>query len=226
MGFRFDTNRGKNMEKKNIVVLGGSFAPATKAHIETIVKTCEALDAKGILVPSSDEYVSRKMHKENQAHAEFYASYKKCRCLALNAVLQEYDPDREYLSIDHCELNHKSRYTIETLDYLAKQNPGKQIHFIMGAEKLSVFRRWKTADLLLSRYPVVVCPCRDMDAKSEIHKWFPDNADRFIILEKSPDLENISSTAVRKLVSEKDYKEVEKLTSPVTAAFLKEYFED
>ena len=52
--------------EKRIVVLGGSFNPPTKAHSKLLDTAIKQTDAEfGIFVPSSDNYVTRKMSKQS-----------------------------------------------------------------------------------------------------------------------------------------------------------------
>lgn len=212
--------------KKNIVVLGGSFAPITKAHMNLILASCKHLNARGILVPSSDDYVLRKLRRKKTPHAEFYASYNECRSPALHAILQEMDPEREYIEISHYELKQgkNSGHTLETLDYLSTRYKDSQIYFIMGAEKLKTFRKWKTADELLFHYPIVVAAGQGKEPEDEINTWFPEQKDRFVILTAFEDMDNISSTDVRTFVGFDYYTGVAHFTCKQTADFLKDHF--
>jgi nicotinate-nucleotide adenylyltransferase len=49
-------------------------------------------------------------------------------------------------------------YTIETLTYLAEKYPARRFTLIMGEDNLSTLHKWKNADELVKRYPLIVYP--------------------------------------------------------------------
>lgn len=52
-----------------VVVLGGSFNPPTIAHEKMLVQAINSINADlGLFVPSSHNYVARKMRKQNKEH--------------------------------------------------------------------------------------------------------------------------------------------------------------
>ena len=49
-------------------------------------------------------------------------------------------------------------YTIDTLTYLSEKYPSYQFQLIIGEDNLEAFPRWKNADQILDRYPLLVYP--------------------------------------------------------------------
>lgn len=153
---------------ENLVVLGGSFAPMTQAHGELLARTCRYLGnvtgrlTKGVFVPSSDAYVKRKLEKLGEPDSAFWSSWNAIRKEAAYGVMDCFHKD---LSIDTYELDNKDARgsTLKTLDYLARKHPGAEIYFILGADKLEVFQKWKTARDILSRYRILISPRDGVD---------------------------------------------------------------
>jgi nicotinate-nucleotide adenylyltransferase len=49
-------------------------------------------------------------------------------------------------------------YTIDTLAYLAEKYPARRFTLIMGEDNLSTLHKWKNAEELVKRYPLIVYP--------------------------------------------------------------------
>jgi len=106
------------MERKMIVVFGGSFNPPTVAHIELakqIIDKAENVE-KLIFVP-----VSTKYNKEGLASDEE-------RFNMLNTICNEY----ENLEVSSIELDSdRQLYTIETLKIIQEKYPNHEICFVI-----------------------------------------------------------------------------------------------
>ena len=82
-------------------------------------------------------------------------------------------------------------YTINTLDALGKEYPGRDFCLLIGADNWEKFDRWYKGDEILSRYGVIVYP-----RGNELVPQLPANA-----LWMPAELYDVSSTAVRKAVA-------------------------
>lgn len=49
-------------------------------------------------------------------------------------------------------------YTIDTLTWLAEKYPSRRFALIMGEDNLSTLHKWKNAEELVKRYPLIVYP--------------------------------------------------------------------
>lgn len=89
----------------------------------------------------------------------------------------------------------KPSYTIDTLTYLHEKYPDKTFSLILGGDNVPTLPKWKNSDLLLKRYKIYVYnrPGFDLGPLAEHENIF--------VLEAP--LLDISSTFIRKLISEK-----------------------
>jgi nicotinate-nucleotide adenylyltransferase len=49
-------------------------------------------------------------------------------------------------------------YTIDTMAYLTEKYPSRRFTLIMGEDNLTTLHKWKNAEELVKRYPIVVYP--------------------------------------------------------------------
>ncbi|MDR0419052.1 MAG: nicotinate-nucleotide adenylyltransferase [Prevotellaceae bacterium] len=76
------------------------------------------------------------------------------------------------IKVSDVEMNlPKPSYTIDTLDFLSKENPDKQFCIIMGADNLSNIEKWKSWEDILKKYPTYVYPRVGFDAMSLCKKY-------------------------------------------------------
>jgi len=138
----------------SIAVFGGSFNPPTIAHINLAKEILKKVDdvEKVIFVP-----VSTKYNKKGLAPDETRFS-----------MLQKICEKEEGLEVSNIELDSpKQPYTIETLKTLQKQNPEKEIYFILGTDNLKELHTWYKAEELLKKFKILVLK-RDNDNIEEI----------------------------------------------------------
>lgn len=88
----------------------------------------------------------------------------------------------------------KPSYTIDTLAYLEEKYSDKKFHLLMGSDNLEHLHKWKNADTLIERYPVIIYPRSDEYS-------IPSNNILLTIL-KAP-LLDISSTTIRARIKQK-----------------------
>lgn len=82
-------------------------------------------------------------------------------------------------------------YTIDTLTYLEEKYPENSFSVIMGSDSLQNIGKWKSGDVLMKRYHVLVYqrPGFEVDTSKDLK----------VVLLKAP-LLDISSTMIRKMV--------------------------
>jgi len=83
-------------------------------------------------------------------------------------------------------------YTIDTLTYLEEKYPENNFFVIMGSDSLQNIGKWKSGDLLLKRYPILVYQRPGFGV--------PEKVEKNTTLLKAP-LLDISSTMIRKMVA-------------------------
>ena len=49
-------------------------------------------------------------------------------------------------------------YTINTLNLLTEKHPNTKFHLLMGSDNIINIKRWKDADTIISKYPILVYP--------------------------------------------------------------------
>jgi len=114
-------------------------------------------------------------------------------------MLQLAIAENEKLKISDIEFHMPvPSYTIDTLNVLTAQYPDCQFSLIIGSDNALLFDRWKNAQEIIARFPVLVYPRRGYDFEKVAH-IYPQ-----MQLLSSP-FYDISSTEIRKnIVSEKD----------------------
>lgn len=83
-------------------------------------------------------------------------------------------------------------YTIHTLTYLHEKFPKHEFSLILGSDNLAGFHKWKNADQILSRYPLIVYP--RPGTPDEVYARFPN-----LRVVNAPCMD-ISSTFIRESV--------------------------
>lgn len=85
-------------------------------------------------------------------------------------------------------------YTIHTLTHLEEKFPTRTFSLILGADNLESFPKWKHAEVILERYPLLVYP-----RVGHTHNPYGDHAG--IHLVQAPVIE-LSSTMIRRFIRE------------------------
>lgn len=153
------------MEKT--VVLGGSFNPPTTAHLQLIRSAMEAINAcRGIFVPTSHDYVEKKMKRQKCAKDTLGDSIR----LEMLESLCRSDERLFTDSIQMRKVTDGSDY--EMLRAIRKDFPDSQIYLVTGSDKLYILPRWKEIDDLLREFRVLVAK-RGEDDLEEIKKVRP-----------------------------------------------------
>lgn len=217
---------------RNMVVLGGSFAPATKAHINILLHACKDLETKtgkptrGLLCPASDKYVFRKLTRQKEPDALFYSNFNHFRYHILTALLNKFDLERKTIRYCTNELNNPYIYgqTLETLDQLAKEYPDTNLYFLMGADKIQHCKKWSTIETLLSRHRIAVLPRNGIDITTQIETLFPKHTDRFCIL-SMPEPDDTSSTKIRRLAKQNAFDKIAALSCDTAAEIIEDYMQ-
>lgn len=141
---------------KRIAMIGGTFNPVTRAHVELgeIAKKELGADCQVLYVPAADRFLSSWKGMER---GEILSAEQRQRLLRL-AVEPE-----GHLCVD-CELTGVvSGRTVDTFLYL-KQCYGSdcQLYYVCGSDKLPELHRWYQAERLLELAQMLVIP-RDGD---------------------------------------------------------------
>ena len=176
--------QAKPENKKKIGILGGTFDPAHKGHIKI---SKEARKRFGIYK------IIWAITKKNP--------YKSESSLSLNERIQyakKINSKNTFIKVKFYEDIIKSNRTIDLIKYIQKKNKNTEIYFIMGADNLINFHKWKKSNLISS-----ICNILVFDRKGYRHKAWKSTAFKqlnkkglnFIKFKKV----NISSSQLRKI---------------------------
>lgn len=143
---------------KGICVLGGVFAPPTRAHLALIEAAIDMTGAEtGVLVPSSVAYM-RAWRADNLPPPAFLDAEHRL------GMLRAFIRDRANLRICEREMHMRDgAYTVDTLRELSREYDTRDVCFIIGADNLIKLDKWHNAGELLTDYRALVCARGDMD---------------------------------------------------------------
>jgi nicotinate-nucleotide adenylyltransferase len=134
----------KPIYTKNRVIglLGGSFNPAHSGHLHITRYALNKMKMDGVwwLVSPANPL----------KNADELAAYKT----RLQSARDMASDSRIHVS--DIESRLKTRYSIDTLRELARRFPGTRFVWLMGADNLAQFHRWRKWHKLFMRFPIVV----------------------------------------------------------------------
>jgi nicotinate-nucleotide adenylyltransferase len=170
-----------------IAVLGGSFDPVHRSHIQIARLALESFDLKKLFFVVA----YAPPHKNKQ-----YACVKdRVSMLKLAAS------NMQRTEISFYEIRkRKVVYSYQTLDYFQSLYLADEIYMIIGADSFLNLSTWKNIDYLTERYKFIIAK-RPGVRINERTKYL----DRCVFIDK--EIENISSTEIRKLMK-KDCRKV------------------
>ncbi len=195
-----------------IVVLGGSFNPPTTAHLELMRAAMEATGAaKGIFVPAAHSYVAKKMKK--QKHPGDVLS-EAIRVEALESMCGADDR----LSVSRIRMKSVGQgYDYEMMVSLQKENPGSELFFLVGGDKLNILSRWHRIDDFLKDFRILAAK-RGEDDFEKIREDMPYIAEHwnaFTIFPAPAEISGISSGDFRERLRVNDRTAKELVTEKV-----------
>ncbi|MBR4027144.1 MAG: nicotinate-nucleotide adenylyltransferase [Lachnospiraceae bacterium] len=180
-----------------IGLLGGSFDPIHNGHLYMAKKAYEQYNLDEVwLIPNG-----HAPHKDEDKMADAFHRLAMC-----NIAAEHFS----YLKVCDIEVkSEQSSYTYLTIQKLTNRYPQHEFYFIMGADSLDYFEKWKNPHIISSLCKILVIN-RDEFTESDlqqkiqhINQLFP--ADIFVVHCKKMD---ISSTEIRKSIEEnEEYKD-------------------
>ena len=173
-----------NSNKKRVGILGGTFDPAHKGHLSI---SREAKKKFGI------NKIIWAITKKNPFKDKSSLSLNK-RINFAKKITKEY----LFIKVKYFEDKIKSNRTVDLIKYIKKNNKNTDIYFIMGADSLINFHKWKNSDLISSICNILVFDRDRYKAKSlssRSFKKYSKKSLKFIKFNKV----NISSSKLRKI---------------------------
>lgn len=153
---------GSHISQDSVIVLGGSFNPPTLAHKTLITHALDVTDAgTGILVPSSNAYVTRKCARVGNrlVFTETERMY----------MLADLAKDDRRIQIKTIEFGDDGRgHTYRTMCRIQEFYAGQKCFFLMGADKLRIIPRWRDAERFLSEFGILAVARKGFDVRAAI----------------------------------------------------------
>ena len=177
----------QNLFKKNhkkIGILGGTFDPAHKGHLEI---------SKQAKKKYKLNYVIWAITKKNP-----FKKKSKIKLITRIKLAKKIIGINKFIKIKFYEEKIRSNKTIDLINYLKKSNKKLDIYFIMGADNLINFHKWHKWKLISQKCNILVFDRQGYKAKSlksVTFKQLNQKTLKFIKFKKV----NISSSQLRKI---------------------------
>jgi nicotinate-nucleotide adenylyltransferase len=171
------------LEKIRIGILGGTFDPAHKGHLEISKQAKKRFRLKNIVWAIT---------KQNPFKDESKSSLKKRMQFAKKMIGKN-----NYIKVKFYEEKIGSNKTIDLIKYLTKEK-NNEIYFIMGADNLINFHKWYKWKSIIKKCNILVFDRQGYKAKSLKSVTFKRTNNKnltFINFKKV----NISSSQLRKV---------------------------
>lgn len=127
-----------------IGILGGSFDPIHNGHLHMALKSYEQYDLDEVwLIPNGNA-----PHKDRDKMADASHRFAMCQLVA-----------NEYSFLKVCDIEIVSEeysYTYITVTKLQNMYPEHEFYFIMGADSLDYFDRWRKPEIIASVCKILV----------------------------------------------------------------------
>ena len=138
--------------RKKIGILGGTFDPAHKGHIKISKEAKKKYKLNKIIWAITKKNPFKSKSNLNLKERIKYA--------------KKINSKNKFIKVMFYEKLIKSNKTIDLLKYLKKKNKKTDIYFIMGADNLINFHKWKSFDLFSSFCNILVFDREKYKAKS------------------------------------------------------------
>ena len=170
--------------KKKIGILGGTFDPAHEGHIKISKEAKKRYGIKKIIWA-----ITKKNPYKNQSTLSLNERIKYAKKINYK---------NKFIKVSFYENIIKSNRTIDLIKYVKKKNKNTEVYFIMGADNLINFHKWKKSELISSICNILVFDRNGYKAKSLkslSFKKYSKKGLKFIKFKKV----NISSSQLRKI---------------------------
>ncbi len=176
----------KLFKKKNkkIGILGGTFDPAHKGHLEISKKAKQKYKLN---------YIIWAITKKNP-----FKKKSKIKLISRIKLAKKIIGINKFIKIKFFEDKIKSNKTIDLINHIKKKNRKLNIHFIIGADNLIQFHRWHKWKSISQKCNILVFDRQGYKAKSLksiTYKRLKQKNFKFIKFKKV----NISSSQLRKI---------------------------
>ena len=140
-----------NIQKTYIGLLGGSFDPAHKGHLNISKIAVRKLQLKKIYW-----VITKKNPFKNET---FYTLDERIKCA------KKISRTQKKIQTIHLENIVKSSRTIDMINYFIKKKKIKNIYFIIGSDNLIRFHKWKSWKKIVKLVKLIVFSRKGYDRK-------------------------------------------------------------
>ena len=138
-------------QKKYVGILGGSFDPAHKGHLGISKIAIKKLKLKKIYW-----VITKKNPFKNKT---FYSLAERVK------LAKKISRSQKKIQTIHLENIVKSSRTIDTINYFTKNKNIKNIYFLIGADNLITFHKWKSWKKIVKLVKLIVFSRKGYDRK-------------------------------------------------------------
>ena len=142
----------KQENKNKIGILGGTFDPAHKGHLSISKEAKKRFGIDKIIWA-----VTKKNPFKGKSSLSLDKRIKYAKKITQNDL---------FIKVKYFEDKIKSNRTIDLIKNIKKNNKNTDIYFLMGADSLINFHKWKSSDLISSICTVLVFDRDRYKAKS------------------------------------------------------------
>ena len=171
-----------NIQKKYIVLLGGSFDPAHKGHLGISEIAIKKFKFKKIYW-----IITKKNPFKNKT---FYSLDKRIK------YAKKITRAQKKIKIIHLDNIIKSSRIIDVINYFIKKKKIKNIFFIIGSDNLIRFHKWKSWKKIVKIVKLIVFSRKGYDRKGMKSTVAKNYKNRIIFIKNKPI--SISSTQLKK----------------------------
>ena len=131
------------MSKRRIGILGGSFNPPHLGHLHMAEQAKSALNLSEVWFLVSPQNPLKK----TDGMAPFKARFDMCNLMAKG---------KPWLKASDFEAKAGTQFTADTVEKLKAHSPTDTFFWMMGADNLAQFHRWKNWESIVNTLPIVV----------------------------------------------------------------------
>lgn len=179
-----------------IVLYGGSFSPATKAHLQIVKELNDKFIIDKIIIMPSCEAPEKELMAFKDRFWILNKMFKKFK----NVIVSDYEKKHPFKG---------SYYQLLDIEKKYKEKP----YLVMGADNFRDIDKWVNSEKLIKEFPIILFNRNHLYTWNKISKFNVDNNSQIHFLDFKMD---ISSTMVRN-----DYINNKDLLTPETYKYLK-----
>ena len=199
------------MSRRSIGILGGTFNPIHTEHIRLAEEAAAAFDLKEVLlIPSGESYL-----KKGTGVLPKEIRYEMC-LLATKG--------RDRLRVSDMEIKREGNsYTCDTIKALREQDPTATYYFIAGTDTLESIDSWRDPGYIFHNC-VFLAAARDDVSMDDIKKriiYYEGRYNAVIRIMRDRGV-SLSSSFIRRAISEGDYEVARKFLDPSVYDYIRE----